>query len=31
MQPSLVMYDDDKESFWAIGVDKKGPTEPMVK
>ena len=31
MQPSLVMFDDDKEAFWAIGVDSKGPTEPIVK
>ena len=31
MQASLVLYDDDKESFWATGVDKKGATEPMIK
>ena len=31
MQPSLVMFDDDKESFWAIGVETKGPSEPVVK
>ena len=31
MQPTLVMYDDDKESFWAIGIDKKGVAEAMVK
>ena len=31
MQPTLVMYDDDKESFWAIGVQQKGPTEPLVR
>ena len=31
MQPSLVMYDDDKRAFWAIGVDRKGPSEPIVK
>ena len=31
MQASLVMYDDDKESFWAIGVNEKGATETMVK
>ena len=24
MQPTLVMYDDDKKSFWAIGVKQKG-------
>ena len=23
MQTSLVMYDDDKDSFWAIGTDEK--------
>ena len=31
MQPSLVMYDDDKEAFWALGVEHKGPSEPVVK
>ena len=31
MQPSLVMFDDDKESFWAIGVETKGPSEAVVK
>ena len=31
MQQSLVMFDDDKESFWAIGVEAKGPSEPVVK
>ena len=31
MQPSLVMFDDDKEAFWAIGVESKGPSEPVVK
>ena len=31
MQPSLVMYDDDKEAFWAIGVENKGASEPVVK
>ena len=31
MQPTLVMYDDDKQSFWAIGVSQKGVTEPIVK
>ena len=31
MQASLVLYDDDKDSFWAVGVDKKGATDPMVK
>ena len=31
MQPSLVMFDDDKEALWAIGVEAKGPDEPIVK
>ena len=31
MQASLVMYDDDKESFWAVGADEKGATDAMVK
>ena len=31
MQASLVMYDDDKESCWAVGVDAKGATDAMVK
>ena len=31
MQPSLVMYDDDKKAFWAAGVMSKEVTEPVVK
>ena len=31
MQASLVMYDDSKESFWAVGIDEKGATDSMVK
>ena len=31
MQPTLVMYDDYKDSFWAIGIDKKEATQAMVK
>ena len=31
MQPSLVVFDDDKRSFWALGVDQKGVTESVVK
>ena len=31
MQPILIVYDDDKEAFWALGVSKKGVTEPIVK
>ena len=26
MQPTLVMYDDDKMAFWALGVAKKEGT-----
>ena len=31
MKSSLVMYDDDNDAFWAIGVESKGPSEPIVK
>ena len=31
MQPTLVIFDDDKESFWALGVERKGVTEGIVK
>ena len=31
MQASLIMFDDDKESFWAVGADEKGATDAMVK
>ena len=31
VQPSLVIYDDDKDAFWAIGVKSKTVTEPLVK
>ena len=31
MKPSLVIYDDDKDVFWAIGVESKGPSEPIVE
>ena len=31
MQTSLAMYDDDKDSFWAVGVDAKGATDAMGK
>ena len=31
MQPSLMTHDDDKEAFWALGVSKKGVTEPIAK
>ena len=31
MQATLVLYDDDKRAFWAVGVAQKGPTEPIVK
>jgi hypothetical protein len=31
MQASLIMFDDDKEAFWALGVEAKGPSEPVVR
>ena len=31
MQPTLIMYDDSKQSFWALGVRQKGVTESVVK
>ena len=31
MQPSLVVFDGDKEAFWAIGVRTKTVTEQIVK
>ena len=31
MQPTLVVYDDDKNSFWAMGVKQKGVTEQVVQ
>ena len=31
MQPTLVMYDDDKQSFWALGVRQKGASDATVK
>ena len=31
MQPTLVIYDDDKMAFWAPGVEQKGVTEGIVK
>ena len=31
MQPALILYDDDKDSFWAVGIDAKGATEAMVQ
>ena len=31
MQASLIMYDDEKDSFWAVGVDRKGASDAMVK
>ena len=29
MKPTLVMYDDDKGAFWAIGVEREGASEPV--
>jgi hypothetical protein len=31
MQAALIMYDNDKDSFWAVGVDKTGATDAMVR
>ena len=31
IQPSLVIYDDSKDSFWAVGVRTKTVTEQLVK
>ena len=31
MQPALIFYDDDKDSFWAVAAEEKGATESMVK
>ena len=31
MQPTLVIYDDDKKAFWALGVEQKGVAEGIVK
>ena len=31
MQPSLVIYDDSKDAFWAVGVKSKAVTEQLVK
>ena len=26
-----MMYDNDKDSWWAVGADKKGATDAMVR
>ena len=31
MQASLIMYDDNKDSVWAVGVDSKGASDAMIK
>ena len=31
MQAALIMYENDKDSFWAVGVDKKGATDAVVR
>ena len=31
VQPSLVVYDDHKDAFWALGVKSKTVTESLVK
>ena len=30
IQPSLIIFDDDKEAFWAIGVKSKTLTDPWL-
>ena len=31
MQPCLVVYDDDKNAFWAVGIKSKAVTHSLVK
>ncbi len=31
MQPTLVVYDDDKKAMWALAVERNGVTEGIVK
>ena len=31
MQPCLVVYDDDKNAFWAMGIKSKAVTQSIVK
>ena len=31
MQAALIMYDNDKDSFWAVGADKKGAIDATVR
>ena len=31
MQPTFVLYDDDKDSGWAVAVDERGATDAMGK
>ena len=31
VQPSPVLCDDDRDTFWAIGVESKSVTEAFVK
>ena len=31
MQPAFILYDDDKDRFWAVGAEEKGATDAMVK
>ena len=30
MRPTLVMYDDNKQSFWVLGVRQKGTNDATV-
>ena len=31
LQPTLVVYDDDKKAIWALAVEQEGVTEGIVK
>ena len=31
MQPALILYDDDNDSYWAVAAKEKGATDTMVK
>ena len=31
MQPCLIVYDDDKNAFWAIGIKSTAVTQSIVK
>ena len=31
IQTSLVLHDDEKDCVWAVGADRKGASDAMVK